>query len=359
VAITALVVLLIGGTRYIEYIARDIPGNNYIYAWYIYNIAVFFNIYYNYWTSALKGVGAIQQAQKAVILSKITQIVLSVLGLYSGLGLIALAAAYLTSGFILRISSKLMLYSYKGIGITIGEYKKSVTGVEVFGTIKVVWYNAKKVGLVSLSSFAITQSTTMISAAFVGLDATASYGLSLQIITVIAGVSQTFFTTVTPMMIDLRISGKREELYKVLSSAMTVYWVLYFAGITVGLPLVALIKSNTDLPLIMVSFIALYIFLEANHSLYATFIAFSNNVPYVGAALVSGATITVFSLLIAKYTTLGIYGLMIVQCLVQLCYNNWKWPYVVMKEFKTNPWKMFKIGYKDSYIRVKKIFYMN
>lgn len=353
VATAALLVLLVIGTKYITFVARNISGSNYIYAWYVFIIAVFLNIYFNYWTSTLKGVGAIEQSQKAIIISRVAQIVFSVVGLLYGFGVIALAMAYLISGFVLRISSKHMLYKYQDIQEKISLYDKEVPISEVYEIIKLVWFNAKKVGLVSISAFAITQSTTLISAAFIDLGATASYGLSLQIISVISGISQTLFTAMIPKMTDFQINCRTEDLNKLFSTAMTIFWMIYFVGmltlLTVGLPFVNFIKSNTELPFVMVSFMGLYQLLETNHSLFATYISISNKIPYVRASLVSGVLIVIFSLIVAKYSIFGIYGLMSVQFLVQLCYNNWKWPYVVMKKLKTSPWKMYILGLNETY----------
>lgn len=35
-------------------------------------------------------------------------------------------------------------------------------------------------------------------------------------------------------------------------------------------------------------------------------------------------------------TNLGITGMLFVQLVVQLSYNNWKWPLVVLREFNVN-----------------------
>ena len=65
----------------------------YAIAWLFFSVAVFLNIFYNYWTTSLKGIGAIKQSQIAVIVSKMIQIVISLIGLYLGYGIIALAFA--------------------------------------------------------------------------------------------------------------------------------------------------------------------------------------------------------------------------------------------------------------------------
>lgn len=328
------------GTGYISFVTRGNYQIHYIYAWILYSIAIALNIYYNYWTSTLKGVGAIQQSQKAIIISKVAQIVLSLAGLYLGGGIIALAAAYLISGFIYRYASKRMLFRYHNIGTIIKQEQVNITKGEIGKILKLVWHNAKKVGIVAVGTFGITQSTTMISSAFIGLDATASYGLTLQIINVLSGVSRILFQSYIPMLTELKLSNKVKELFKKFSLSVVVFWLIYLAGLigtlTIGIPFVKLIKSGTDLPFVMVLFMGIYMFLEANHSIHATYISLSNEIPYMKSSIISGVFIIILSLLSARFTNMGIYGLMLVQFIVQLVYNNWKWPYVVMKEFRTN-----------------------
>ncbi len=79
---------------------------------------------------------------------------------------------------------------------------------------------------------------------------------------------------------------------------------------------------------------AVVLFLEGNHSNFATLIVTNNNVPFVTSSLVAGFFIAMGDYISLKYTGYGILGLVVVQGLVQIVYANWKWPYVVCKEFR-------------------------
>lgn len=360
VASVAFVILISVGSTYIHFVAREIPISVYRLAWVIFTIAIFLNIFYNYWTATLKGVGAIKESQIAIIISKSIQIIASLIGLVLGGGILALAVAYLLSGFILRITSKQFLFKYKNIGYYKKELSAKITIKELKVIIKKVWFNAKKTGIVSVSAFIITQSTTMICSAFVGLEATASYGLCLQLIAVIQGVSQIFFNANIPMMTNTKIIGRLEISKKEISLAMVIYWLVFilsiFALVTIGLPLIGLLRSSTTLPVGMVLFMGCYLFLEGNHSLFATYISFSNSVPYVKAAVISALFTILGSLFIVLYTDLGIYGLMSVQAIVQLCYNNWKWPGVVFKSINLNVFSMTKLGLNEGWLTLKRVW---
>lgn len=353
ISIIALAMLLTGGTAYIGYTAKEINRNIWLLSWCIYSLGVFLNLYYSYWLTGLRGIGAIKQSQIANVFAKGTQIVLSLVGLFLGGGIIALSVSFFVSGLVLRVVAKRFFMKYEGIGEAHRKYRKEIKRSEVRENFKKIWFNAKKNGLNAIATFAITQSTTLICSAYLGLSETASYGLCLQIITAVAGVAMIYFNTVKPKMTELKIGGEetREDFIKCASLSITIYWLMYLVEmivlVTIGLPVLGLLKSDTTIPLAMISFMGFYLFLENNHSLFAGIIEMSNYVPYVKAAMISGAFIIVGEYFMANFTTKGIYGLMFVQFIVQLVYNNWKWPSVILKEYHLTPFSVLRIGVKQ------------
>lgn len=362
ISIISLAVMASAGTVYIGYIAREMSGIVWIPAWIIYGVSVFFTIYYSYWTVALNAVGALKQAQQITVLSKLVYIALSLAGLLLGYGLISLTVSNLISGIILRILGKKFLYNYESIGEKISKYEKSITVYEIKDNFAKIWHNAKKVGLSCLSAFLITQTTILVSSAYLGLEETASYGLCLQLVTAMLGVAQIYFTAVKPKLTELKVSGeeKKEEFISGLSFATTIYWFLFWIEvitlIIVGVPILTFLKPNTEIPLFMLFFLSVYSFLEYNHSMFAAVIEMSNTVPYVKASVISAICISVGEFIVASSTSLGIYGLMAVQCIVQLAYNNWKWPMVIMKEYHISPWRIITNGTKEGILLFKSNF---
>lgn len=88
----------------------------------------------------------------------------------------------------------------------------------------------------------------------------------------------------------------------------------------------------------------IYLFLEATHSNAASFIITSNSIPFVKSSIFSGIAIIVLSLLLINITNLRLWSFLISQCIVQLSYNNWKWPLEVNKDLNINFLDIFKIG---------------
>ena len=77
----------------------------------------------------------------------------------------------------------------------------------------------------------------------------------------------------------------------------------------------------------------------------ATLITTRNEVPYLKAALISGFFIALFSLTSLYYTDWGICGVVALTGLVQISYNNWKWPLMVSQELEKSYPQLVKIGF--------------
>lgn len=358
ISVIALLVLLSIGTFYILHVSKKFTGYNHIVAWLIYSFAVFLNIYYGYYTTFLRGVGAIKQINVANVLSRIIQIATSILLLYLGLGLIAVALAYLAYGFLFRIISKNAFYRYKNIGKRIRDNNTSITPSDIKETFELVWYNAWRDGVVSLSKYLLNQATVIICSMYLSLTETGVYSVSIQLITAIATISAALYTTYQPSLQEAYVNDDKEKSKKIMSTAMTVYvglfWIGVIALIFIGIPILKLVKQDVVFNIPVLIAIGIYIFLLNHHSLYASYISNTNKVPYMKSFVISSFVCVGLSILLIKTTNLGIWSLIIAQVIVQVVYNNWKWPYQVMKGLKTNPVEMFEIGIEE----IKKVIYM-
>jgi O-antigen/teichoic acid export membrane protein len=330
-----IVVLLSAGTLYVRGLIND---PRYIIAWLLYSFAVFANLFYSNWTSILKGIGAIEDANKALVISRIIYVVFSVIGLVMGGGLIWLSAMFLLSGLLLGIMSKNMFMarlSRSECQSDIEPFKKN-NFIAIFHTL---WPNAKKQGIVTIGSWLISRSSTLICSSFLGLEITAQYGLSLQILGFVGSFSQILFNSYLPEITSAKVSLDARRFKVVFSRAIVLQWLIGILGITFSIiagPIaLRLIGSNsTLLPTSMMIPLGLILFLEWNHSTFATLITLSNTVPFVKASIISGSIIVLLSFLSVNYWEFGVLGLILSQGIIQLAYNNWRWPYWIFHENK-------------------------
>ena len=333
-------------------------------AWGIYAVAMFLNIYYNYCANALRGIGLISQYQKILVVSRIAQIALSYLGIKIGYGLIALSAAYLVSGFMIRVFSKYYLdRAVKEVEEQCPKLANEKTPLrdKILGSVEIfkdIWFNAKRSGIISLCSYATNQSLTLICSAYLGVGETAAYGLSLQIVTAIMNVAGILMAAYQPKLINSMVLGKNDEYRKMFSMCMFVFSSVALGGITafslVSKELLTLLGSNTSLPIGMFCFMGLYMYLEHNHGQYTSYFTMRNEIIYLKAYVISSLCIVLGSWILAV-CGMNIYVLMLVHFVVQICFNNWYWPHRAMKLMNTNVIKTAQEGAVETWGLLKKL----
>lgn len=325
--------LLTLGTLYIQSLLEK-NEMQYLVAWIIYAVAIFLNLFYSYWTPLLKGIGAIKEANQVLVISRTIYVVFAIVGLLFGGGLIWLSLMYLISGLLLGLLSKRFFLKI----ILMNNNQQKTEEIYSLKTIfSIVWPNAKKQGIVTIGAWLITRSSTLICSTYLGLETTAKYGLSLQVLGVVGSFSSLLFNSYAPEIAYLKVNNYTQRYKQIFSRAIALQWIVGLIGIAFVLMLgpsaLRLIGSNSVLlskeTLII---LAIILFLEWNHSTFATLITISNTVPFVSSSIYSGIGIIVLSYLTVEFTNYGILGVVLAQGFVQLVYNNWRWPLWVFKE---------------------------
>jgi hypothetical protein len=194
--------------------------------------------------------------------------------------------------------------------------------------LKVLWPNVWRQGAAALGAYGIIQANTLICSACLGLGVTAMYGFSLQILMVLFQFSQVWVQAQMPLINQRRATGDLAWVSALFARRVRrfvlTYWTGGFALITLGPWLLNLIHAKTTLlPQEQLACLALILFLEAHHSLYATLVLGENYNPFLWPAILSGLGVVGASLwLTPQY---GIWGMLLAQGVVQAAFNNW-WP---------------------------------
>ncbi|MFR2069502.1 MAG: O-unit flippase-like protein [Bacteroides nordii] len=348
IALLAFILLSTGGTYYIYNVSDGHLSSYILYAWGIFVIASFINILYLYYTAIFRGIGNFVDLNKALALSKLIQIVASVTLLALYRNIMAVTIAYLLSGIMFRFYLSHAFRKKTNVGKEYYESKNNFTIGERYENFKLIWSNAKKDGLVMISRYFVTQSNTVLCSLYLGLTETAGYALSVQILTIVSSISSIYYATQQPLLNAASVEKNHSLKYNIFSKSWVLFIMMYvlfvLIMITIGIPLVNLIKHDTLLDVNMFVFLAIYMFLEANQSLFTSYISTSNYIPYSNAYCVSALLATLLAILLITLTNWGVMGLILAHFIVQLSYNNWRWPRFVLQEFHTSLFTLFKNG---------------
>ena len=358
ISLAALIILLSVGTIYVFYISKEIFDSKVIISWLIYSVAVFLNLYYGYFATFLRGVGAVSQYNKINVLSRIIQIVVSIGLLYAGFGIIAVSLAYLLYGFLLRLFSKKAFYKYKDLGTHIREISQKTTKKDIKSLFKTVWHNAWRDGIVAVANYCANQASTLIASMFLSLTETGIYSISVQLITAIATIAAGLYTAYQPAMQSAYANNNKQELKRLMSLAMCIYSLIFIIGtgllLAAGVPILKIIKPEYTYDYLVIFGIAVYNYCYKRQSYFASFISNTNHVPYVKAYLISSVTGVAASIILVYFFGFGVWGLIIGQFLPQLAYNCWKWPKEALKILDLKQIQFFKLCVMNTVGFIKK-----
>ncbi len=344
-------VLFIAGSWFVFMKTAFLNDSGIMTAWYIYAGSLVLNLYYSYYYSLLIGRGLVKEYNRILLISKSIYLSLAAIGLIAGFGLIAVAVANLASVVINRVLS--VSAFYKG-----GLYKVIKTTVrEEIKLFPVIWYNAKRVGLGGLGGLLTQRVNLLLVSVFLPLGVIGSYGISAQVVSILATVCSLYLNVHLPELYKHRIANNIKEIKRIFGESVFVYVILYITGAAMvllfGNLILGLLNKITLIPFIPMLLFLIFQFLDSNYNMAITLITTRNEVPYVKALLISGCCTALLSFLLLAFTPLGVLGVILSAGIVQISYNNWKWPLEVCRELNANYVELFKIGLKPLIARIK------
>lgn len=339
ISLFALILLVSIGTCYIIYLSKSIPGNTHIISWLIYAFSAFLNLYYNYFDSFLRGVGAVKKANQNRVYARSIQLLAIVFLLQIGWGILGLAIAYLSYGVVFRFLGKYYFYRFQGIGEKLREIKEPTEKSVMNKLFKTVWYNAWRDGMVSISIYLSGQVSVIICSFYLSLTDTGIYSIGLQIANVVGSLASTLYITYQPALQSNLIKNNLYEVRKIMSTILKVYILSFVIGVfgvmVFGLPLLKLIKPDVIIDSPLMLGILFCQFILNYRDCYTSYFSCTNRLIYMPSFLISSCTCVLLSIIFLQFYEMKIWGLIISQLASQIIFNAWYWPYKAHRELLT------------------------
>lgn len=333
-AIAVFVLLATAGTAYFYYILRKYSGDwqDAMMAWILLIAINCYNLYTFYYDALLTGKGYVKRIQQITIFGYVIYIGLAIGLIYAGLGLTAIVASQCISIFIKRILAYRVFYTPD-----IKRHLAVVESQEPKQILNAITPNAIKIGLTQLGGFCVNKSASLIGSAFLTLEEIACYGITLQVLDILARCATVFYQSYMPKLAQCRAENNLEQLKRYYLLCIGSLLLIYLAGgiawILLGDWALNVIHSQTNfLPAAMLCVMLVISTLEHNHAVSAGFIMADNKIPFFIPSLVSGAATILLLWIFLNPLQMGIWGMILAPGMAQLAYQNWKWPSVVIKE---------------------------
>ena len=351
--IIVLLLMSTAGTFYVFNITNALSDNTIFFAWGIYILSVFFNIYIGYYTVVLRGIGDLSHLSKANIISKFFMISIGIVLLNLGYGIIGLSISGLLSGFLQRYICKMYLKKYHHLWEMFSKVVRKNNYTYEY-VMKALWHNTWRDGLVTIANYFNTQATILICGMFLTLSETGIYSLSIQIIGAIIGIASGVNNSYMPSLYSAWVNKDRTMAKVIIAKSITTYYIIAILGILcfmlLGIDIIKWIKPEFVINNVVFLLMAFHMFLLSRHQMAASYISTMNKLPYTLSFVVSSFASVVVAFLLMKYENWGIYGLIIGPMAIQSIYNNWKWNHYINQQLDVNEYTLIKIGF-DKYMK--------
>jgi O-antigen/teichoic acid export membrane protein len=324
------------GTYYIYVLLKTYSNNHtevYI-SWIILCSINTYSFYTLYYDSLLQGRGLIKRSKQIVVVGQLIYVIGAIIFILLGFGLIAIVSSQALSVLIKRIASYRSFYTRDMMYNLQHSVAKSGKTI-----LQAIYPNAVKVGLTGIGTFLVSRSAIIIGSLYLSLNVMASYGITIQIINVISGISRVYFSTYQPQIVQRRVQNDTIAIKNIYLKSCIFLFSTYIAGglslLFLGDLMLSVIGSKTPfLNRFYIVIILIISLLETNHATAGGILVTKNEVPYFKAALIFGGFTIILLFIFFRYTNLGVLGMIIAPGIAQGCYQNWKWPLVVIKELK-------------------------
>lgn len=326
------VVLGTAGTLYVGHLSADTGLSGSIWVdWTIFSATLVGHTYFQWQITVLNGADRLRESYEVAVVSRLVQVVASVIGLIISPSLTTLVLAYALSAVIMRVHLHLCMRDI----LSKVRYRRADTR-RYPGLMSLLWRNTHRYGIVLLSSFLIARFNIMVIAWFLGVAMSAQFAIANQALVAIMGVSHVLISTNSPKLINAKVHGDVPRAQKILSASLVFMWVVFLCGVAglvlLGPFLIGLIRKTAELPdLSVMLLMASAAFIESNLQIATGVITNDNKIPFRRAYVVAGVLVA-GGCVLAGHAGFGLATFLIIQIGVQLSYNAWKWPRLALRD---------------------------
>lgn len=336
IALIALLILSTAGTFYISVILRNYGGDKasaYL-AWSILCLINGWNLYTFYYDALLVGKGLIKKSKQIIVLAQVLFLVVAYVLLIRGYGIVALVSSQLVYVLVGRVLAHKAFFTKE-----IRQNLRSALHHSRREVLEAVYPNAIKLGLTAVGGILITKSAVFIGSLYLPLKDIASYGITRQILDILAGLAPIYVTTFIPLIVKCRVEGNIKRIKEIYIKGTFISIILFFSGALIvyffGDSALRIIKSETVLVPGSLFLVAMFVsFLEMNHGSAGGILLTKNEVPFFKPSLISGLATALLMYIFLGWTNIGLLSLFLAPGLVDIAYQSWKWPYEVIKDLK-------------------------
>jgi O-antigen/teichoic acid export membrane protein len=290
----------------------------------------------------LRGLNDVLTATRLSFYAATVRLGLAAILLLSGMGLLSLPLGSLCASFLLLILSRRICR--RRLDAT-RKPEKTETG----SVLRILWPNSWRLGLQLLSGYLTFNANTAICLHVFGLGGNARYGLSVQLVNIIAGMANVWVFVKWPLIVQARAKEDHATIRSLLSHRLWLQILTFLAGavplLLVGPWLIPRLGTGKELlPLLWLALLALTVLLDSQFSVWGTLFSTGNIIPSLWPVVITNVASLLLSIALISFTTLGLGGLVLGPLIAGLAFNYWYWPLAGARSLHTSYWRFLALG---------------
>jgi len=295
-------------------------------AWALTLAGAAFEVYSGWWVAYLRGLNKVLVSSRIQALAYALRFLMAGTLLFTGAGLLSVPLATLASSFLQRHLSRRLTMRFLA-----NQPAAPPPRDELMTLLRTLWPNSWRVGAHCLGYYLSSHISMIFCLNALGLPAYARYGLSLQIVAILHGMSSVWIQVKWPLIGQHLARQEWPQLRKLMRVRVTLQLLSFILMTIVAVPLIpwllTLLKTDKSLiPVQWMLLLALNAFLESHLTTWTTFISLGNRLPFLSATILANLLGLGISFLLLQTTSLEFGALVLGPLLANAFYNYWRWP---------------------------------
>jgi O-antigen/teichoic acid export membrane protein len=331
VSVVVGAILAVAGTPFVVPLLQP-PVNRLwiLLCWSAFILASAYSLAASRWVLACQGINRVREVQASYFWSGLSYVLVAAVMLIMGGGLETMVVATAVRAV---VGQQLCARAYRR---AIPNLRGSKPPADV-SMLKRIWPNARRFFLLSLAAYVVANGATLMCSTLLGPDATASFGLTVQIGNFIANFSALWLSVKWPQITILRTQGELHRMAILFARRLLLVMVTFALSavflLAAGNYLLAMRGTHTRL--LAHPYMLVYLVYLAQQQFYVQFgnLTFTENVvPFVGISIVTALALVGLSLVLTPI--LGLWGLILGPLIATVVCSSW---YVVYRGFTGQP----------------------
>lgn len=302
----------------------------------VFLLGLLIHLVFSYNNVLLLGYNRVENHLKAQTFFRMMLSVAGVFAAFMFKGILALSFSFLISCLVYRLITYLYTRSII-LKIANFQFKKDHDSIALVKSK--IYHNSLKTLKIAISAFSITRLNVFIASYYLPYSVSASFSLTLQALASILSISQLPIVVQLPLISTLVVKKEFVKIrYKVFKCALIsaiIFLGVFAVFYILGNHILYFLGSKTVF--LEGGFLLLWgitFFFETNQSVFANYITALNKIPFLKSAFLSGLVTPILSIVLIHFYGADYSFLIISQFLVQMSYNNWKWPLFAIKDLE-------------------------